>query len=333
MNSREQTKKLSRRTVLRRGTALAALGVIGVSSASAAPGNLVNAEVKSSGAIVATGDDFVISGQNIAVDGEAFYESDGESFVIFNDGYSGEIRHNTMTVESVQDRTFGIRVDGGDVTVSNNSIEAGDDINNRFIAVHYLGGATGKVTNNDITGAHRVGVLATESGTDVEIARNDIEGPGPREQGWADNGVQLSGGTTGMVRGNTIAGHWYSPNSFVSTGVLAYGDEITLLRNDFTDNDLSILLAGDDSSVVKNTTSVEFTQTDTAHYGVYDLGGENNAIVNNTIETAAAANGVIGIIVLGTNTKLIRNSLSGWEDLILDAGDETKLPDPFNPDL
>jgi hypothetical protein len=34
----------------------------------------------------------------------------------------------------------------------------------------------------------------------------------------------------------------------------------------------------------------------------------------------------------GSSTKLIGNDVSGFDDLIADQGDETKLPMPFDPD-
>lgn len=328
----------TRRGVLRTMGVLAGIGAVGTTPVTATShGTLVNAEIQSSGAIVATDDDFIIAGQQITVDGEEFYKDGNDSYVIYNDGYSGEIYDNELTVNSVaslgsSNATYGVRVKGGSVDVTDNVVDANDDINRRFAAVRFSDGATGGATDNQITGAHRVGVLATGSGTDVEIANNELVGPGPRQSGWADNGIQLSDAATGTVRDNLVTDHWYEPNTFVSSGLISYTDDVVVQRNTFTNNDLGIGLSGDRNNVIHNTVEVTYTTTSTEHYGIYELGGESNGIRQNTVTTDADENGLIGLIVLGTNAKLIRNDLSGWETLILDAGDDTKLPQPFDPE-
>lgn len=310
------------------------MGIGGVQSAVASShGNLVNASVTSNGAIVATDDDFIISGQEISVDGNsAFYDDDGVSYVIYNNGYSGKIVGNTLSVTQASNETHGIHVEGGEVESNDNTISVDDDVGSQFLGVAFTGGATGHVNENEITGAHRVGVLGRGTGTDVSVSSNQIVGPGPRSSGWADNGVQIDGGATGQIKKNTIDNHWYTPNTFNSAGLLAFTDEVVVQRNHFGNNDMGVAVSGDRNNVIHNTIEATYTDTDTYHYGVYEVTGEDNGIRQNSITTDASSNGLIGIIVSGENTKLIRNKLERWEDLLLDAGDETKLPKPFNPD-
>lgn len=325
---------MERRKFIQTAGSVACLGVVGVQSAAASPpGTLVNASVTNSGAIVATGDDFIISGQEITLDGSgAFYEDDDTSYVIYNDGYSGKVVGNALSVTHVNKETLGIHVEGGQVEVSGNTISADEDVGNQFIGVAFTAGATGQVDKNGITGAHRVGVLGRGTGTAVSISNNKIIGPGPRSSGWADNGVQMDSGATGQVKNNRIDSHWYAPNSFNSAGLLAFADGVVVQRNHFGNNDIGVAVSGDGNNVIHNTVEVTYEDTDTSHYGVYEVGGENNGIRQNSITTDASSDGLIGLIVLGENTKLIRNKLKGWDDLILDAGEGTKLPKPFNPD-
>ena len=292
---------------------------------------LVNAQVQPSGAIVATSDDFVIAGQTVSVNGEAFYTEGGDSYVIYNNGYSGRIAGNTLNVASVSGSTFGVQVAGGNVTVEKNVVAADEEVNGQFIGVGFSSGVIGSAKGNEITGSHRVGVLAVDEGTEVTVSDNTIEGPGPRMSGWADNGVQISGGATGVVKDNVITDHWYAPNSFVSAGLLCFSDGVVVQRNQFVNNDTGVGVIGGSNNVVHNTVEVTYAETDTEHFGVLEYGGQDNGIRQNTITTEAAANGMVGIVVLGKNTKLIRNSLSGWEDPILAPGDGTKLPKPFVP--
>lgn len=313
------------------------VGLLGTTPVAASSHDtLKNAEITPDGAIVATDDDFVIAGQDLTVDGGTFYEGDNGSYVIYNDGYSGTISDNTLTVSDVAqysypDATFGIRVDGGEVTVTDNTVAASDSINKLFVAIGIANGATAKVAGNEIAGAHRGGVLAVDSGTEVSVSNNTMVGPGPRSSGWADNGVQISGGATGSVRANTITDHWYSPNTYVSSGLILFSDEVVVQRNHFENNDLAAGLIGDRNNLIQNTVEVTYTVTDTSHYGFIEYGGRNNGIRQNSISTEAAENGVAGIWVTGENAKLIRNHLAGWENPLVDGGDETKLPKPFDP--
>lgn len=322
---------MKRRHFLGTTAGLAAVGTLSAGSVTASNGGtLVNATTTSSGAIVATDDDFVIAGQHVTIDGGSYYASGGDHYVVYTNGYDGEVRENTFTVQSVLDRTFAIRVDGGTVDVTGNTIDAADDIVRRFVGVGVVGGATVEGRRNEITGAHRVGVVVRGSGTTVDVSRNTIVGPGPRTTGWADNGVQLSDGASGSVRANVVDDHWYAPNSFVSSGLIAFADDVVVQRNHFGNNDLAVGYAGDRNNVIHNDIEVTYPMTTTDHYGVYDLGGTNNGIRQNSITAAGGSSAAIGIIVLGDNTKLIRNRLDGWQTPILDAGDDTKLPKPFD---
>lgn len=326
---------MERRRFIQATGGIACVGVLGTQTAVASShGTLVNATVTSSGAIVATADDFVISGQKIAVDGTStFYDDNDTSYVIYNDGYSGKISGNTLTVSHVDDDVFGIHARGGDVEVSDNVISADDDVGGQFIGVAFTEGATGLVDRNTISGAHRVGVLGRGTETDVSVQNNTIAGPGSRSSGWADNGVQIGSGATGQVKNNAIESHWYAPNTFQSSGLLVFADDVVVQRNHLRNNDIGIALAGDRNNVIHNTVEVTYAETDTVHYGVYEAGGTDNGIRQNAVATEASSNGLFGIIVSGDNAKLIRNELDGWEDLLLDAGDATKLPKPFNPDV
>lgn len=324
---------MKRRQFLGTTAGIAAASALSATTAAAANGGtLVNATTTPSGAIVATDDDFEIAGQHVTIAGGTYYESDDDHIVVYTNGYSGTIRDNTFTVTSVQDGTIAIRVDGGTVDVTGNTISEPNDINQRFIGVSAVAGATVTVSRNEITGAHRVGVVGQELGTTLDVSRNTITGPGPRTTGWADNGVQLSDDATGTIRDNVISDHWYAPNSFVSSGVLAYlTNDVVVQRNDITDNDLGVALLGDRNNVIHNDVTATYPTTSTYHYGVIVYGGDDNGIRQNTTSTAATTYGYAGIYNAGANTKLIRNTFDGWTYPIADAGTDTKLPKPFDP--
>lgn len=306
---------------------IATVGIVGVGSATASSGTLTNATVTGDGSIVATGDNFAIAGQELTVN------NIGVSPVIFNNGYSGEIYGNKLTVENINRTTIGIGVQGGDVTVYDNTVDASDDLNNQFVAVGFIEGGTGKIRNNEITGKHRVGVYANGSGTDVDISRNTIVGSGPTTTGWADNGVQVGRGATGAVRRNTIDAHWWNNNDWVSSGILAIEtDNMNMQHNSLENNDRGISIRGERNNALHNDVTVTYDDTDIEHYGVIEYGGRNNGMRRNTITAAGDDDALYGIIAAGNNTKLIGNNISGWQTEIAAPGEDTKLPKPFDPD-
>lgn len=307
-----------------------------------APGNgntestLDNAEVLDSGAIVATDDDFVIAGQDVTIDDRDFYEDDGVN-VIYNNGYSGEIRNNQLSVETLAHSVIsGIRVSGGEVDVTGNLVEGMDALPRQFLGIRVDGGASSTVEDNTVSGGHRVGILGTGAGTQVKIQQNSITGLGPRVGGWAENGVQVSEGATGHVRRNRIQGHWWDTDDWQSSGVILNypGDEVHISRNEVLDNDGGVILwGGDRHNMLHN--EVKITEEDPGNSGVYQDGiwlieSTNTGVRQNTV---TAEDGDAGIYVTNTakNTKLIKNEVTGFDHPIVDQGEETKLPDPFKP--
>lgn len=299
---------------------------------------LVNAERTDDGAIVATDDGFVISGQEIEVDGQDLYDGGEGAYAIYNDGYSGEISNNEITVlDTTTSPTFGIRAEGGNVDIGSNAVEGDDALAEQFLSVSVAAGATGTVESNTLRGGHRVGILAEGSGTDASIRHNEVYGLGPKSDGWAENGIQVSAGATARVRDNTVADHWWDLDNFQSSGIILYqsGDGVHVQRNTIRNNDAGVALwGGDRHNAIHN--AIEVTEADpgangVAHYGVLALETENSGIRQNAI---SAEDGDIGVLVYSSaeNTKLIGNDVSGFADPIVDQGDETKLPAPFDPD-
>jgi hypothetical protein len=299
---------------------------------------LINAEQTDDGAFVATDDGFVISGHEIEVDGRDFYDGGAGTYVVYNDGYAGEISNNEISVSDVPaSPTFGIRVEDAEVDVRSNEVDGDDALAHQFLSIGFGDGATGTIDTNALNGGHRVGILAEGTGTDVSIRNNDVIGLGPKSNGWAENGIQISDSAIAHVRGNTIADHWWDLDNFQSSGIILYqpGDGVHIQRNTVRDNDAGLALwGGDNHNAIHNT--VEVTEADpgesgVAHYGLLALATTNSGARQNTI---SAVEGDIGILVYpsASNTKLIGNDVSGFDDPIADQGDETKLPKPFDPD-
>lgn len=302
------------------------------SSSSGSGAVLQNAEWTANGGIVATGDEFVIAGQTIEID------STGPTVGIDIDGYSGRISNNHLSVLAVPaNPTFGIRTGGGDVTVRGNVIDGASTLGKQFLSIGAVGGVTGKIEENTLNGGHRVGILASGSGTAVSIRGNDVVGLGPKTTGWAENGIQISYGAKAKVRENTVAEHWWDLDDFQSAGIILYqpADSVHIQRNEIRNNDAGVALwGGDEHNVLQNT--IEVTEADPGengvfHAGVIALSTTDSGVRQNTIQ---AVDGDAGIYLYSSavNTKLIANDVSGFDQPIVDNGAETKLPAPFDPD-
>lgn len=300
---------------------------------------LVNAERTDSGAIVATGDNFLISGQELTIDDREFFTADGTTVVIHTDGYTGEIRDNRLVVteEWASDPTYGISVRDARVHVTGNEVVGDGALRHQFIGIAYSGGATGRIEENTVRNGHRVGILANGDGTAPTIRQNSVVGVGPKSDGWGENGIQISRGATATVQNNDIEELWWDEQSPQSSGVMVFGaSNTTIQRNSIRNADAGVALfggfgleAGENNNVIHNDIAVT-RESAIHHEGVFVM-GENNGVRQNDIR---AEDGDVGIWVFdgAENTKLIRNRIDGWEQPIVDDGDETKLPLPFDPD-
>src|SRR3989454_9478948 len=92
------------------------------------------------------------------------------------------------------------------------------------------------------------GITANEPGTFVTVSSNMVTGRGATGLGdAAQNGVQIGFGARGLVSGNTISAHNYTPTDFVACGLLFFRAGGGLGRaksNTFVANEQDICTAG-----------------------------------------------------------------------------------------
>jgi hypothetical protein len=228
-----------------------------------------------------------------------------------------------------------VRVEGAEVDVTGSHFEVTDDYRHQIIHVALAAGASGVVAGNELTGFKRVGILLTGEGTSGTVKRNRVTGVGEKDDGWAENGIQVSAGATAAVMANTVEDHWWDRNDFVSSGIIVFGsDGVTLQRNTLTGNDVSLVLDGDGNNAVHNTveaTAPDGSRDGTLHFGAIVNSGRDNGLRQNEFSSTTDAD--VGVFVSGAsgNTKLIRNSFDGFAQAIADQGEATKLPRPFVP--
>jgi len=89
------------------------------------------------------------------------------------------------------------------------------------VGVEYANGATGTLSGTTITNYQKNGVVIDGTGTSVTALNNTVTGQGQIDY-IAQNGIQVSGGASALIRGNTVSGNWYTPKSFVACGLLFF---------------------------------------------------------------------------------------------------------------
>lgn len=82
--------------------------------------------------------------------------------------------------------------------------------------------ATGMLSGNTIGNYEKNGVVVSGPGTAVQVLNNTVTGQGQINY-IAQNGIEIASGATAQVKGNTVAGNWYTPKSYVACGLLLYG--------------------------------------------------------------------------------------------------------------
>lgn len=159
---------------------------------------------------------------------------------------------------------YGVRVDdGGSADILGNHItQIRDDPfdgcqNGVAIQVgRAVDGTSGSATifGNLIDNFQKNGITVSGDGSNGEIANNRVFGIGPTLI-IAQNGIQVSSGATARVRNNVVANAIYTPETFVSTGILLFqSGKVVTDDNTATSNDVGIFLfeAGAGSTTTDN---------------------------------------------------------------------------------
>jgi hypothetical protein len=112
------------------------------------------------------------------------------------------------------------------------------------VGVEYVNGATGTLSGTTITNYQKNGVVIDGAGTSVSALNNTVTGQGPVDY-IAQNGIQVSGGATALVKGNTVSGNWYTPKSFVACGLLFFdAGGVKQQGNNLFGNEVNLCNAG-----------------------------------------------------------------------------------------
>jgi hypothetical protein len=174
--------------------------------------------------------------------------------VVKNAGSTAHVLNLTVTTSGLADACDagndglrGILFDGAAGSIINNQMldinqgasgcQEGNGIEARNVPLDTSGpDVVVTITGNTVMNYQKTGILVNGS-VAATVSDNTITGVGPINY-IAQNGIQVSRGGTGELRDNTISGNDYTPQSYVSCGVLYYqADGVRASRNTMFDNE------------------------------------------------------------------------------------------------
>ncbi len=174
--------------------------------------------------------------------------------VVRNGGAEAHVRDVTVTVSALanacdagDDRLRGILFDGAAGSIEGATVTAinqgasGCQEGNGIEVRQAPFDATGTdlevtIAGNVVTGYQKTGILANGSVAAI-ISDNVVTGAGAVDY-IAQNGIQVGFGATAVLRDNAVSGNDYTPESFVSCGLLFFdADGVRASRNDLTGNE------------------------------------------------------------------------------------------------
>lgn len=303
--------------------------VLGISMAL----GVMPAATASDGDCHATGTGLTAKVVNEDVVGETIDVGDCDIGAFFNT--DGEVTDSTFVqpdANPASDVQYGVLVDGADVDVTESEFSVIDSYNHQFIQIGYRDGASGEASDNDLSGFKRAGILADGDGTDVTIHGNRLEGVGPKDTGWAENGIQVSRGATASVTDNVSRDHWWDNRNFCSSGVIVFdSNDVTVTGNDVRGNDCGAVLVGDGSEARGNHIEVHHNEADTlGFYGVLIV-GDGNAVEDNNIRSHPRRSADVGVRISGEDNIVDGNFIHGFVEATDGDADGENLTTPAGP--
>jgi hypothetical protein len=223
----------------------------------------------------------------------------------------------------------GVRVDGGgSATIQGNrivDIRSADPAlrgcqNGIPILVGYEPeGETGSavIERNEIDAYQKTGVLVDNAGSIAVIAENHVIGDGPSTV-IAQNGIQVSNGAEGIVRGNWVSGQIYSPSPLASALLFYRPGRVSVLDNEVRDADHGLITLDAIAPAIRGNRVASCTASG-IDLDEYETGTTGALVVDNESHD----NGADGIYVspLSTGNTVRENHM--FADVGLDARDDS----------
>lgn len=179
--------------------------------------------------------------------------------VVRNGGISAHVRDVTITASGLAnvcdggaDRLRGILFEGASGTIIDNIVtnvnqgpsgcQEGNAIEVRNEPFDTTGTDLAVTIDGNVANGYIKNGITANGSVAAVIANNVVTGSGPVGVPLAaQNGIQIGFGATAIVRGNTVSGNDYTPNSYVACGLLLYqADGVRASANTYYDNERAV---------------------------------------------------------------------------------------------
>jgi Right handed beta helix region len=172
--------------------------------------------------------------------------------VYYGPGAKGSVKN--ATIENA--KYFGVVNYRGKVNVTNSTIsQIGNtplDGTQHGVGIFYTteetpggaisGNAKGTISGNILHSYQKGGITVRGAGSSARIVHNTLTGSG-HVADIAQNGIQVSFGGSATVKGNTVSGHWYTPDSTEACGLLFYqAGTVKATANTLFDNEMEMFV-------------------------------------------------------------------------------------------
>jgi parallel beta helix pectate lyase-like protein len=169
--------------------------------------------------------------------------------VYYGPGTKGSVKN--ATIENA--KYFGVVNFGGKVNVTNSTISqignAPFDGTQHGVGIFFTTEETpgvaasvtakGTIKGNILHSYQKGGITVRGAHASATIEHNTLTGVGHVDF-IAQNGIQVSFGGSATVKGNTVSGHWYTPDSTEACGLLFYqAGKVNAKANTLFDNEVA----------------------------------------------------------------------------------------------
>lgn len=231
--------------------------------------------------------------------------------VILAQGTDG-VNLSALTVDGANQGDSNYRFDGilyYDASGTISGVEVANVMNSTFsgaqhgVGVYaYANADTARTVNLENSNIHDFQKNATAfagANLTANVLNNTITGAGQTTT-TAQNGIQISGGATGVIQGNTVSDIWYTGSGWTASAIITFGSgNVTIEDNIVSNSQVGAYVSGTGATSLINN---QFTG---GNYGVTVYSGAGTGVA--TIEGNTFDGQTYGIANWGDSAKIIDN--------------------------
>lgn len=249
-------------------------------------------------------------------------------------------------------RGVGIFYRNAEGSISGNDVHSMGVGGRETMGILAYGDSDVTIAGNAVSEYERGGIGANGDGgvhpsPDAEIVDNVVSTPVQPGVAWAPNGIQVGFGATGKVSGNEVTGNrWHAPSWTASCILVFESDDVQVQDNQVSDCDAGVSVgawawfapSADNTKITGNVVEdagagivlqpVAFDGLSTTDPSVSNAKVVGNELVGGDLGDSGVVIGPFDMDPdydpVADNNKLINNTISGFDDAVVDQGVDSK---------